>query len=59
MHDLVGTDIVKMEIDAGNARPVRKRPYRQSHEMQREMERQVQEMVSAGIVEPSESLFVN
>ena len=55
MHDLVGTDIVKMEIDTGNARPVRKRPYRQSPEMQREMERQVQEMVSAGIVEPSDS----
>jgi len=35
MHDLVGTDVVKMEIDTGNARPVRKIPYRQSPEMQR------------------------
>jgi len=55
MHHLVGTYVVKMEINTGDARPVRKRPYRQSPEMQREMERQVQEMVSAGIVEPSDS----
>ena len=55
MHDLVGTDVVKMDIDTGNAKPIRKRAYRQSPEMQREMDKQVQEMVSAGIVEPSES----
>ena len=55
MYDLVGTDVVKMEIDTGDPHPVRKRPYRRSPEMQREMERQVQEMISAGIVEPSDS----
>ena len=55
MHDLVGTDVVEMEIDTGDAQPVRKRAYRQSPQMMREMERQVQEMVAAGIVEPSDS----
>ena len=53
--DLVGTDVVKMDIDTGDAKPARKRSYRQSPQMMREMEKQVQEMVSAGIVEPSDS----
>jgi len=48
MHDLVGTDVVEMEIDTGDAQPVRKRAYRQTPQMMREMERQVQEMVAAG-----------
>ena len=55
MHDLVGTDVVEMEIDTGDAQPVRKRAYRQSPQMMREMDRQVQEMGEAGIVEPSDS----
>ena len=55
MHDLVGTDVVKMDIDTGDAKSVRKRSYRQSLQMMREMEKQVQEMVTAGIVEPSDS----
>jgi len=55
MHGLVGTDVVEMEIDTGNAQPVRKRAYRQTPQMMREMERLVQEMVAAGIVEPSDS----
>jgi len=33
MKDLVGTDIVKHEFDTGNARPIRKRTYRQSPQM--------------------------
>ena len=28
MSDLVGTDVVKMDIDTGDAKPVRKRSYR-------------------------------
>ena len=55
MHDLVGTDVVEMEIDTEDAQSVRERAYRQSPQMMREMERQVQEMVEAGIVEPSDS----
>jgi len=30
MHDLIGTDIMKMDIDTGEAQPVRKRSYRQT-----------------------------
>jgi len=55
MKDLVGTDIVKHEIDTGDARPIRKRTYRQSPQMMREMEKQVDEMLEAGILEPSDS----
>ena len=55
MHDLVGTDVIRMDIDTGDAQPVRKRAYRQTPQMMREMERQVQEMVASGIVEPSDS----
>ena len=55
MKDLEGTDIVKHEIDTGNARPIRKRSYRQSPLMMREMEKQVDEMLEAGIIEPSDS----
>jgi len=55
MHDLVGTDVEKMHIDTGDARPVRRRAYRQSPEMQRVMEKQIDEMLSAKIIEPSES----
>ena len=42
-------------IDTGTAEPVRKRPYRQSPEMMKEMKRQVLEMEEAGIVEESDS----
>jgi len=55
MRDLVGTDVMYHSIDTGNADPVRKRAYRQSPEMMKEMKRQVGEMVEAGIVEESGS----
>jgi len=38
MHDLVGTDVEMMHIDTGDAKPIRKRAYRQSPEMQRVMQ---------------------
>ena len=38
MRDLVGTDVVSHDIDTGDAKPVRKRAYRQSPQMMREME---------------------
>jgi len=44
-------------IDTGDADPIRKRPYRQSPEMMKEMKRQVKEMVKAEIVEKSNSLW--
>ena len=55
MQDLVGTDVETMHIDTGDARPVRKRAYRQSPEMQRVMQKQIDEMLAAKIIEPSES----
>jgi len=55
MSDLVGTDVVKIHIDTGDAQPVRKRAYRQTPKMMNVMEKQVQEMVAAGIIEPSDS----
>ena len=55
MKDLVGTDVLYHSIDTGDADPVRKRAYRQSPEMMREMQRQVKEMLDAGIVQESES----
>jgi len=55
MSDLVGTDVLYYAIDTGDADPIRKRPYRQSPEMIKEMKRQVEEMVKAGIVEESDS----
>jgi len=55
MYDLIGTDVEMMHIDTGDAKPVRKRAYRQSPEMQRVMEKQIDEMLAAKIIEPSES----
>ena len=47
--------MAKLEIDTGDAAPVRQRPYRQSPQMMREMQKQVGEMERAGIIEQSES----
>jgi len=41
MTDLVGTNILYHSIDTGDADPVRRRAYRQSPEMMKEMKRQV------------------
>ena len=55
MKDLKGTDVVKMHIDTGNAKPIRKRPYRQSPQMQQAMEKLLDEMLAANIIQPSDS----
>ena len=55
MQDLVGTDVVRMDIDTGDAAPIRKRPYRQSPQIMQEMRKQVEEMEAADIVESSDS----
>ena len=55
MHDLVGTKVELMHIDTEDAKPIRLRPYRQSPEMQRQMERLIDEMLSANIIQPSDS----
>jgi len=53
--NLVDTDVVKMDIDTGDAKPVKKRAHCQSPKMMKEIEWQVQEMVSVATVEPSDS----
>ena len=55
MQDLVGTKSELMHIDTGDAKPVRQRPYRQSPEMQRQMENLIDQMLSANIIQPSDS----
>jgi len=55
MSDLVGTDVLYYAIDTGDENPIRKRSYKQSSERMKEMKRQVEEMVKAGIVEESDS----
>jgi len=50
MHDLVGSKVQLLHIDTGQAKPVRKRPYRQSPEMQRAMDRIIDEMLAANIL---------
>ncbi|MES2216505.1 MAG: RNase H-like domain-containing protein [Patescibacteria group bacterium] len=44
-------------IDTGDATPIRQRPYRHSFKERMEIQRQVEEMISAGIVEPSQSAW--
>jgi len=49
------TDVLQHVIETGDAPPVRQRAYRQSSEITREMERQVNQMADAGIVEEADS----
>ena len=53
--DLIGTDVVKHDIDTGDSPPIRKRPYRHSPEMSREMQKKVQELLEAGVIEETTS----
>jgi len=50
MHDFVGREVVKMHIDTGDAKPIRKRPYGQSPQMQQAMNKLIDEMLSANIL---------
>jgi len=52
---LPGTDLVKHHIDTGQASPVRQRPYRHSPEARKELDRQIDRMVEADIIEESDS----
>ena len=54
-YDLGRTHLVELEIDTGDSPPVASRPYRMSRREQ-ELERlEVQRMLRAGIIEPSDS----
>ena len=57
LTDLPGTHLCPHEIDTGDSLPVRQRPYRHNPVAQREIERQTQEMLDCGIIEPSTSMY--
>jgi hypothetical protein len=50
-----GTDLVEHRIITGDAAPIRKAPYRVPFALREEMERQVQDMLKKGVIEPSTS----
>jgi hypothetical protein len=50
-----GTDLVEHRIITGDARPIRKAPYRVPYALREEMEGQVREMLKKGVIEPSSS----
>ena len=55
MVDLPGTDVMKVKIDTGDAKPVHSRQFRVSPEDRREIDRQVLEMAKHNIISPSDS----
>jgi hypothetical protein len=50
-----GTDVIEHRIITGDAKPIRKAPYRVPFALRGEMERQVKDMLDKGIIEPSSS----
>ena len=55
--DLGKTNLLKASIDTGNSPPVQKRPYRTPFAYRDELKRQLNEMLQAGIVSPSNSNY--
>ena len=53
--DLSSTLLVQHYNDTGNAKPIKQRAYRASHHHRQEIEKQVEEMLCNGIIEPSVS----
>jgi hypothetical protein len=50
-----GTNLVEHRIITGDARPIRKPPYRIPYALSEEMEVQVRDMLGKGAIEPSSS----
>jgi hypothetical protein len=50
-----GTDLVEHQIVTGDAKPIRKAPYRVPFALRQEMETQVKDMLKKGVIEPSQS----
>jgi hypothetical protein len=50
-----GTDLIEHRIITGDAKPIRKAPYRVPYALREEMEGQVRDMLSKGVIEPSSS----
>ena len=55
--DLPGTDVHYHKIDTGDAAPKRQRCYKPSPIAKKEIERQTQELLENGIIEPSHSMW--
>ena len=53
LKDLGGTKLVMHKIDTGDAPPVSRKPYKCSPDAQREITKQVNQMLEADIIEPS------
>ena len=51
--EMPGTTVMEHKIDLTDTKPIRQRQYRQTPEIQKEIARQVDEMVKSGIVEES------
>jgi hypothetical protein len=57
--DLGKTHLVKGSIDTGDSPPVRMRPYRTPLAYRGEVKRQIEEMLKAGIISPSNSSYAS
>jgi len=53
--NLPGTDLVTHTIDTGNAPPIRQRPYRHSPEAKKELDKPVDRLIKADIIDESDS----
>jgi hypothetical protein len=54
-NDFRGTDLIELRIITGDAKPIRKAPYRVPFALNKEMENQVQDMLNKGVIEESNS----
>jgi hypothetical protein len=54
-NEFQATDLIEHSIDAGQAKPIRKRPYRVPHALREEVHSQVQDLLKKGIIEESAS----
>lgn len=57
LHELGEAKTQPHRIDTGDAHPIRQRFYRQSPHVNAEMNRQIEEMLSTGIIEESSSMW--
>jgi hypothetical protein len=54
-NDFKGTKVIEHEIPVGDARPIRRPPYRTPYALRDEMEQQVQNMLQKGVIRESNS----
>ena len=55
LSELPGTDLVEHHIDVGNASPIRQRPYRQTADAKKEVDKQIKRLLDSNIIEESDS----